>query len=524
MTRDPGSTGSARSDRFFPLLLALPLLGLELATLGEYGYFRDELYYLASTVHLDWGYVDHPPFSIAVLAVIRALFGESLPALRIVPALLGAATVVLVAHLARRLGGGRAAQAIAALTFSFSAVASMFHFYSMNAWDIFFWVVSYHLLISALEAEEAAGAGEGGGGARRRWLALGVVLGLGLLNKISVLWLGAGLFVGLLATRRRAVLARGGPYLAAAVAFACFLPHLAWQVAHGWPTLEFMRNATGKLVAVDLGGFLGNQLFVLNPAQAPFWIAGLAALFLLPALRPWRLFGWSWLTVFLILFLGGGSRPVYLLPAYPPLLAGAGILVERLARRRPWRWLAPAAVVYLLLGGVVLAPIAVPLLPPATFVSYATTLGMMHPPQEKLELAELPQFFADQFGWQEIAATAAEVYHALPPAERQGARVFGGNYGEAGAIDVLGRRLGLPPAMSGHNSYWLWGPGEWDGEVLIILGGDREDYLGLFEQVERVATVQSDWALPHEARLPVYVARRLRLPVAEAWQRVKMFV
>ncbi len=511
MAPDPQPSGRPRW--LFPLLLTVPMLVLELLTLGGYGYFRDELYYLASTEHLAWGYVDHPPLSIALLAAVRGLAGDSLPAIRLVPALLGAATILLVALLARRLGGGRAAQAVAALAFSFCATASMFHFYSMNAWDIFFWVAAYHLLLDALE-----------GGGSRRWLLLGALLGLGLLNKISVLWLGAGILVGLLATPHRRVLASRGPYLGAALALALFTPHLVWQQLHGWPTLEFMRNATGKLVAVDLAGYLGNQLFVLNPAQAPFWIAGLAALFFLPALGRWRLFGWSYLTVFAILFLGGGSRPVYLLPAYPPLLAAAGILVERLARRRRLGWLAPAAVAYLLVFGAVLAPIAVPLLPPAEFVDYARRLGMMPPPQENLELAELPQFFADHFGWPEIAATVAGVYRDLPPADRARARVIAGNYGEAGAIDVLGRRLGLPPALSGHNSYWLWGPRGWDGEVAILLGRRREDYLQFFDEVELAATVASDWALPHEARLPVFVGRRLRLPLDEAWQRIKMFV
>ncbi len=510
---DPTPGGAAApGGHLYPLLLALPLLALELSTLGGYGYFRDELYYLASTEHLDWGYVDHPPLSIAILAAIRALLGDSLAALRIVPALLGAATIVMVARLAGRMGGGRTAQAVAALAFSFCATASIFHIYSMNAWDIFFWVVAYHLLLTALDR-----------GSSRSWLALGAVLGLGLLNKISVLWLGAGIFVGLLATPHRRALRSRGPYLAGAVAFAIFSPHIVWQIVNGWPTLEFIRNAREKLVEVDLGGFVGNQLFIMNPTLSPLWVAGLLALLLLPSLRRWRLFAWVYLTVAAILVAGGGSRPVYLLPAYPPLLIAAGLAIERLAERRRWRWAAPAAVAWCLVLGLPLAPMAVPLLPPERFVAFARGVGIMPPAQERMELAELPQFFADHFGWPELVDTVAEVYDRLAPAERARARVIAQNYGEAGAIDVLGRQRGLPAAICGHNSYWLWGPGDWDGGVALVLGGSRADHLELFEEVERAATVTSDWAIPYENDLPVWVARRFRLPLDEAWPLARRY-
>ncbi|MDX1501390.1 MAG: glycosyltransferase family 39 protein [Thermoanaerobaculia bacterium] len=516
------------SDRLFPLLLALPLLLLELASLTAYGYFRDELYYLASTEHLAFGYVDHPPLAIWILAAIRAGLGDSLVALRIVPALLGAATIVLVAHLARRMGGGRVAQTVAALGFSFTAAASIFHFYSMNAWDVFLWVLAFHCLLTALERSGDPAAASGSSPEPlRSWLLLGAVLGLGLLNKISVLWLGVGILAALLLTRHRRVLKSPGPWLAGVLALLLFSPYLIWQTAHGWPTIEFVQNATRlKMVRVGVLDFFANQVFTLNPVLAPFWLLGLGALLFLPGVRRFRLFAWIYLTVAAILIAGGGSRPVYLLPAYPPLLAAAGLAIERLTERPGGvvgRWAPRAAIAYLV-AAAALAPIAVPLLPPEQFVAFARTLGMMPPAQERMELAELPQFYADHFGWPEMVAEVERVYRELPPEDRARVKVFGQNYGEAGAIDVLGRRRALPGAISGHNSYWLWGPGEWDGEVLIILGGDLEGNREFFEEVVRAGTVRSRWAIPYENDLPVWVGRRLKMPVEEAWERVRRFI
>ena len=493
---------------------ALAKLAFHLAVIPGYGYFRDELYYLASTDHLGWGYVDHPPLSIALLALIRFVFGDSLLALRAFPALAGAASIVLTGLIARRLGGGAFAQALACLAALLAPVfLATHHVYSMNAIDLLLWTVAVWLLLVILRESTTT-----------RWAWLGVVLGLGLLNKLSMSWLGLGLGVGLVLTPHRRLLQTGGPYLAAAIAGAMFLPHLLWQVANDWPTVEFIRNATGgKMAAVGWSGFVVGQLLSLGPASSPVWLAGLGFALFARAGRPWRILAWIYLAIAVLLVAGGRSRSSYLSVAYPMLFALGGVAWER-ARLLGTRWWLRAPVATLLiLGGTLVVPFALPVLPVDSFIRYQSALGMQPTTSERKEVGPLPQHYADMFGWDELVALADSAYRRLTPQEQTRCRVFGQNYGHAGAIDVLGRRLGLPRALSGHNSYWLWGPGATEPTVLIIIGGDREDNARFFEQVEIVGQTRSPYAMPYERGVDVSIARRPRGTLREAWPMLKHF-
>jgi hypothetical protein len=363
-----------------------------------------------------------------------------------------------------------------------------------------------------------------------------VALGLGLLNKISILWLGFGLAAGLLLTPGRRRLLTSGPWLAAAVAGLLFVPHVAWQAAHGWPTLEFMRNATQqKMTQGTVAGFAADQLLTMNPATAIVWITGLVwCLWPRRVAAPdpcWapRLFGIAWLAVFGLLAFSGTTRSSYLAPAYPMLFAGGGVALERFARRRgaagaARRAAVPAAAALVAFTGAMLLPFALPLLPPDTFISYMRAIGVTPPAEERHAQADLPQFYADMFGWDEMAREVAAAWNALPPEDRERGAVFAQNYGEAGALDVLGRRLGLPPVSSGHNSYWLWGPTHPDPEVILVLGGDEEDNRAFFEELTHVGEIACARCMPYERGLDIWVGRRPKIPLAEAWPRLKRFI
>jgi hypothetical protein len=484
---------------------------LEMLVGPRYGLFRDEFYYLACADHLAWGYVDHPPLSIAVLATVKALLGDSIPAVRLVPALLGALLVLLAGQLARALGGGRFARVLAAVSVAvvpqYLAQAS---YYSMNSFDLVFWAAAA-LLVARLTPDEPQ---------TRRFAWLGLLLGLGLLNKISVLFFGAGLAVALVVLPLRRLLLRPGPWLAGGLAALLVLPHVLWQVANGWPTREFIENATRyKNVALGPAQFLLSQVPELHPLNAPLWMAGLAWLLFSRRARPYRALGVVWLVAFAIMA-AQHSKPYYLGPAYPPLLAAGAVALEG----SRWRWMRPIVVVVLLAAGAAVAPFGIPVLPVETFVAYQKALGQTPQQSERSALGPLPQFFADRFGWTEMTAAVERAYRALPPDDRARVVIVTSNYGEAGALRYFGRSRGLPPAVSQHNSFYFWGPGRDETDVAIVVGMNPDSLRESWTTVEAVERFESPYAMPYEQRWPVLVCRGLKLPLAEAWRRGRHFI
>jgi hypothetical protein len=509
----PAAASGARADGTLLALGAAKVL-LHATAIDRYGWFRDELYYLVCARHPAAGYVDQPPLSIWILGLVRALFGESLLAVRLLPALAGAATVFLTGRIARELGGGRFAQALAALAALITPVfLGTDHYYSMNTFDILIWTVAALLALRAIASERPS-----------TWLLLGVVLGLGLLNKISVMWLIAGLGAGILVSPQRRALLTPWPWCAIGIALVMFAPNIVWQVTHGWPTLEFMRNATGrKMVAVSPLGFMGGQVLSMNPVTLPLWLGGLLWLLFSRAGREGRPLAVMYLAVALFLTAGGRSRASYLAPAYVTLYAAGSVAFERITAARP-RMLRASAVALVAALGLVALPMALPVLPVDTYIAYAKALGMAPSTEEHHRMGLLPQHYADMFGWPELVDEVEKAYRSLAPEERARCSIFAQNYGEAGAITVLGAGRGLPPALSGHNNFWLWGPGTRSAEVMIIVGGDPEDNSKVFREVTRVGTATSKYAMPYEQDMPIYVGRGLKIPVSELWPMVRRYI
>jgi hypothetical protein len=509
------SSASARLPRgdFAVYGLAAATLVLHLVANARDAMFRDEFYYLACADHLDWGYVDHPPLSILVLKLARALTGDSVWAVRLLPALAGAALVVVVARLARELGGSRFAATLAATC---AAVAphwlGTFGYYSMNAFDVLFWAAGAWVFVRIVHTDEP-----------RRWLGFGLLCGFGLLNKVSMGFFGCGVAVALLATRSRWHLRTPWPWVGAALALLVFAPHVLWQVRHDWPTLEFIRNAQRhKIAAQSLGSFVHAQVILMHPLVAPVWIIGLAALAFSPRLRRDRGLALVYLTALAILVLQR-SKPYYLSGAYPPLIAAGAVMIEAwtaVARR----WVRPVAVGLLIAGGLLLAPFAVPILSMQDFIAYQHALHFEPSSDERSELGPLPQFYADRCGWQEMTAAVAKVCAALPPADRARTIIVGDNYGEAGALLYYGRGLDLPRVVSQHNSFYLWGPGNEAPVVFIIVGADLDDLRQAFESVEPAARIVAPLAMPYETADPICVCRGLKIPLADAWQRGKHYI
>jgi hypothetical protein len=416
---------------------------------------------------------------------------------------------VLTGLLARAIGGGRYAQGLAALAYLVMATTlAMSSFFSMNAFDLLFWLLCMHIAVRLLQSGDA-----------RWWLLLGVVAGLGMLNKYSVAFCVFGLIAGIALTESRRCLLSGGLVMGGALAALIFLPHLWWEASNGFPTAEFIRNATAhKIVAMSPAAFFGAQIIENNPFTAPLWLAGLGYLLFAPALRRFRPLGWMYIVV-LLLFLLQRAKPYYLAPAYPALLVAGALAAERLRQR----WLRVALVVWLVVGGVTVGMLAIPALPPATYIGVTQMLGVKAPQEERSHTAEMPQVLADRFGWENMTATIARVYNALPPEQRARAAILAGNYGEAAAVDFFGPRYGLPGAISGHNNYWLWGPRGATGAVVIAVGIPETALQKYFATVEQTDTIISRYALPFETNLPVYVCRDLQMPIEKAWPLLKRF-
>ncbi|TMB17082.1 MAG: glycosyltransferase family 39 protein [Deltaproteobacteria bacterium] len=500
-----------RSDVTMLASVALAKLALHLVLSGRYGYWIDELYFLACGDHLAWGYVDLPPLVAAVAKGSRLLLGDSLLAIRFLSAVSGALLVFLAGRIAWELGGSRFAQIAAAVAVLIAPVYLALHgVLTMNAFEPLFWMTCAWISIRMVRREDP-----------RYWLPFGLVAGGGFLNKYSMAFFAIALAVGLLLTAQRRLLFTRWMPAGALLALLVALPNLLWQIDHGWPTLEVLRNA--KLYQhqpVTPLEFVQGQIQIVHPLTFPLWLAGAVFLLRNRSAKPFRFLGWTFLVSF-VWFMAMQAKTYYLAPIYPLPMAAGSVALERLSARSRLGWLRPAALATLLVGGALLAPYALPVLPISALPKYLAMLPMREVRPETRRMGEVPQIFADELGWESLVAEVAKVYESLPPAERSRAIIWGAAYGEAGAIDFFGRRYRLPGAVSGYQNYYLWGPGNGSGEVVIAVNIPEEYLKPWFERVETRATVECDYCMPDRMRMPITVCRGLEVPLREFWPKVK---
>jgi len=510
------------------LYIAAAKLLLHLLMVARYGIFRDEMYYLACSRHMAWGYVDHPPLTVWIAWVSRVVLGDSPLGVRLLPILAGTAVVWLAGRLAREMGGGRFAQGMTALAVFVVPLYLVAHTWlTDNVFEQLIWMTCIWLVMRAVNTGDA-----------RYWLWFGVAAGLGFENKYSIAFLLLGLLVGVALTPQRHFLKSRYLWLGVVACAVISLPNLLWQAHYHFPFLELIHNVRMSSRDFVRGpvAFIVDQGMIMNPVLFPLWVGGLIWLFFgkntgnresrsdgpAQSAGRYRLLGWTYVAL-LTAFIAMKAKNYYVAPIYPLLFAAGAIGLERMAQGRPiGTWVRGTYVALVVLAGAALMPFSVPLLAPENFLRYQKAMGFQPPEIEHQQNGPLPQWYADEFGWQEMVEKVAKVYNSLPPEERARTAIFSNGWGEAAAVDFYGPRYGLPQAISKHNSYWIWGPRNYDGSSMIILRSGGRDEPRLFQRVEVVGRAEHPYARRDEY-FDIYLCRGLKQDLRDAWPKMKVF-
>ena len=477
----------------------------------RYGYFRDELYYLACGEHPAWGYVDQPPLIAWIAWLLQHSIGTSLWALRLLPALAGISTIVLTGFLARKLGGRRWAIFLAPLAALMAPVLlALSHLFTMNAFDQLLWTAIAFLLVRIAKD-----------GREPLWLAVGAITGITILNKYAILFWLSGLVIGVCLTPLRRSLRQPWFWLGCALAAAIAMPNFLWQWHHHFPFLELMHNVReeGRDIVLSPPAYLLDQARMLG--FVAFLLVPFALLFFFSKSgRPYRALGWAYL-IFLAEMVLLHGKGYYLAPVYPMLFAAGAVWMEHATQRKLWVWAKPALAIAITVIAGIYAPTLLPVLSVPHFLAYEHTMGIEQAKFEHSKEGVLPQLYADMFGWDQMAQHVAKYYYSLPPEERRRTAIFANNYGDAAAIDFFGSQYGLPKAIGGHQNYWIWGPRDYTGESMIILGEGHESNMqtkcasySIIGHADYPLSRPDEW-------LPIYHCRGFKWNLRTIWPDMK---
>lgn len=478
------------------LVIAAGQLAIHLVTNGRYGLHTDELYYIASGQHPALGYVDYPPITPLLARLNTDIFGISPWTLRLFPALTSAAMVLLTGLCARELGADRRIAAFASLVALVSPYLLATWLFQTVEFDQLLWLLAIYLLLRILRTRDA-----------RMFLLLGLTLGIGFETKTTIVVLGVAILAAVLLSRDlRSLLRTPYPWLGAAIAVACAVPNLVWQVANGWPTLTYIANHRVDIAqSGGVGGFVGLFILVVGPLLLPLWIAGFVLLVREPRFRPFL----ALVVIPIVLFLPEG-KAYYPAPVIPFVLAAGCVAVGRIASSTRRNWTVGLVLAAGVLESAVVSPIILPIVPPAS----------MH----RLGIDSLNPDFANTVGWPQMTAQVAAVYDGLPPQQRARTAILTSIDGQAGAIDVYGRADHLPQAISPHLNFWYWKPAGLDPTTLVTVGYSPGDLRFLCGSITRAATVSIPYSIDNlNQGAPILICTDLREPLGQAWPALKNF-
>ncbi len=508
---------SRRKD--FVLLggFALVVLAVHLLLYRGYGFFRDELYFIACAKHLAWGYVDHPPGAPLIAWASQKILGHTLFAIRFVPALFAVAQLILTGLTARAMGGGRYAQFLTCLCV-FGAPQYFGTWLNTDMFMALGWAACAWVATRILA-----------GGNNRLWLLFGLFAGLALQGKHAMLFFLIAFLAGMSVSPERKLLLNRWPWYGAAVAFLIALPNVIWEYTHQWATYELLSNIAKSDKNLVLGPwqYLKSNIDSLGTLTVLVWVPGLIWCVCLTGGKRFRALGWTWIFSY-ALFIVLKGKTYYLTPLYPMLFAAGSVVIESWlapVRRSLQLAVKPAFASIVFLRAIIGWPFAMPMMPVEKFISYEHALHAVPERTETTAVNELSQQYSDMFGWPELAATVATVYSSIPASQREGCGIYGKNYGEAAAIDYFGRQYALPHAISGHQSYWFWGPAPYTGDCMIFIGDLPSALDGMYDSVTQVAQTTQPYAMPYEYHRPIFVCQGKRFSsLQDLWPRMKFWI
>ena len=484
--------------KYWPAILILSLIKLVIHAFANsnYGFHRDELLHLSVSEHLSWGYFEFPPFIALLGKLSYILFDYSLWGTRLFPTLAGVAILILCCLATIELGGKKKAVVLAGV-----CVLAYLPFYRNHtlfqpvAFDQLFWILGFYFLIKFINTESI-----------KYLFYVALTLGVGLLNKYTMFVWAFGVFIGLLFYKNGTLFKRGGIYLSGGLALLIFLPNLIWQIDNDFPLLQHLNSLNEKqLEGISPWKFILDQLHL--PITLAISLLGLFATFRDKQLKNYRPVAIAVIVIFFTMWLLN-AKSYYIFAIYPVLFALGATKLEALLSHRPKLLYALAGFLFLI--AIPFIPTLTPILPIDDYVS-------IYKDQEENGRIKLTGDYADMFGWEEQVALVDSVYQSLPQTERNNCVLWAENYGEAGALKILGKKYDLPNPISRHGSFWFWGYGNDKAAVWISLGNEKQSVQHVFAEVELVKIITHKYAIDEEVNIPLYVCRKPKIAIKDWW-------
>jgi hypothetical protein len=479
---------------------------VHLLVAGQYDVFRNELYFIVCGRHPAFGYVDQPPL-VPLLAAATQFGGIHVWILRL-PAVLAAVLLVPLTVLFAQLLGAttRGAWLAAVAAASAMLVTAMTATLGTSTFEAIDFTAIAYLVTRATMRNEP-----------RLLLWAGAVAGFAFETRYGVLFWGIGIAIGIALCGPRSLFRLREFWIGVGIATVIALPNILWQWAHGFPFLELVRNDNPGNFTGSPPAFVLEQILSVNMLLAPLWVAGIIAPFVSSRLAPFRFLAVTFVVTALFILITHGKM-YYMAGAYPTMFAVGAAACTMLPRVLVAVWAVLAAA-----NGALSLPLVLPVLPPQRLEHMIDQMSPRPKPVEAAGIgAPLMQMLSDQFGWRELARDVNDAYGALPAADRATAAIFASNYGEAAALDVYGQHL--PPALSGNNQYYLWGPRGYDGSVVLAINVDPAQWSTICNSVRVVGRFgTSPYAMPYERNRPIVLCRGMHPPLSALWPTFKHY-